>query len=151
MTSIRLAVLGALLTSGCGGTFNSRPRGCPEYALCPPPPGDTGDVDTGAEDLAPMAVCSVDDSEQSLPDALFAFDGSPSFSPDGGELVGFEWSILTKPETSVAVLSSRTGETTVLEGDAVGAYEVQLNVINELGYRSDEPCIIRVHVVDEAR
>ena len=145
MTWIHCAVLSILLV-GCGGL---RRDDCPDNALCAPPRGDLPDgLDTAVQVEYPAALCDVDSTEQSLPDALFAFDESASFSPDGLQLVGYEWSILDQPEGSFAGLSSLTGQATVLEGDAVGLYDVRLNVINELGLRSDEPCIIQVEVVD---
>ena len=41
----------------------------------------------------------------------------------------------------------RQGEDTLLDADAVGTYEVELNVVDELGIRSDDPCVQTVEVV----
>ncbi|MFT6817744.1 MAG: hypothetical protein ACJATT_001554 [Myxococcota bacterium] len=145
MAPIRWVVF-VLLGMGCGPWRSGE---CPDNSLCPAPPRETGDVDSGTDMMSPVAICEVNHAEQSLPDALFTFDGAASFSRMGGEIIGFEWSVLEQPEDSFATLSSMTGQTTVLEGDAVGPYDVQLNVIDSLGTRSEEPCVIRVHVIDD--
>ncbi len=139
-------IAGLVLLGGCGPN-----RGNLNVVICDCdiPPSDTGDTGSAQGPQVPVAMCEVDTSELSFPDPHFSFDGGASFSPVGLDIVGYEWAIVDQPEGAAPALSVLLGQTTVLQADAVGAYDVRLSVMDELGLRSEEPCIIRVHVVDE--
>ncbi|MGK0347913.1 MAG: hypothetical protein ACI855_004000 [Myxococcota bacterium] len=150
--SVAMVVIVAVV-SGCGampGTTHNSCEGLATSVFCSlPPPEDDLQEEVVEDSEVPVAVCEVDDSEQSLPNTRFEFDGAASYDPFDLEIVGYEWTLLERPAGSVAELADFTSQTTVLEGDAVGSYDVQLNVVDDLGLRSEEPCVIRVHVVDE--
>lgn len=59
--------------------------------------------------------------------ATVAIDGSKSFDPSGDLLV-YQWSILTKPAGSTALLSSNTTAQTILTPDLPGSYVIRLSV-----------------------
>ncbi len=142
-----------VMVSGCGalpGITHNSCEGLATSIVCSPaPPASDEPEEVVGDSDVPVAACGVNTGEQSLPHTRFEFDGTASYDPFGLEIVGYEWTLLEQPESSVAELADFTGRFTVLEGDAVGAYDVQLNVVNELGLRSEDSCIIRVHVVEE--
>ena len=114
-------------------------------------PSPDGTLDTGrAQDpdgpgplqSAPIAFCSVDSNPVSPPFETAILDGSASYSPDGIDIVGYEWSLAIAPDGNGAALSSRTDSATRLMPQLAGVYIVQLTVLDERGFRSEEPCEI---------
>jgi hypothetical protein len=89
----------------------------------------------------------VDANELDLSDATFTFTSTGSYSPQGLEIVAYEWELRDSPAGSSAGLNSERGEDTTLDADAVGTYEVELEVVDELGIRSDDSCVQTVEVV----
>ncbi len=143
MTSVaRLCLFATLsLFAGCvkgecdvGFCVDDSPSNTPRPSSEPAPDG-------------PVAECDVDASELDLGDATFTFTSAGSYSPDGLEIVAFEWELRDSPADGSAGLSAERGEDTLLDADAVGTYEVELNVVDELGIRSDDPCVQTVEVV----
>ncbi len=93
---------------------------------------------TGTSLEKPVAVCSTTPSE---PFALYdtvTFFGSDSYDPAGGEIVGWEWSLISKPAGSAVAMPSGTGaDRTGLVPDIVGEYTAELVVTNDSGEASE--------------
>ncbi|MBW1953820.1 MAG: PKD domain-containing protein [Deltaproteobacteria bacterium] len=64
-----------------------------------------------------------------------------SWDPDGDPLT-YEWTILTKPEGSTAVLSDSASATPTFIADKRGTYEVQLIVTDSWGAKSDPDTVV---------
>ena len=94
-----------------------------------------------------MAVCSSTPEE---PYALYdtvTFIGADSYDPSGGEIVGWEWALIAKPEGSSVAMPSGTGsDRTGLVPDLVGEYIAELVVTNDNGEHSD-PCYTTVNAI----
>ena len=110
---------------------------------------DTGLAFDEVDGDAPIALCSVNQNPIQPPFETATFDGSQSYDPNGGEIVGYEWSLAAAPQGNGAALSSRTGVTTSLSPQLAGTYRVELTVQNELGLRSQEPCVIELQATPE--
>ena len=130
--------LGTLALTACKQEFEAIPQDQDVES-----PLDT--VDTAADPIdgdAPIAVCTVNKNPVQPPFETAVFDGAASYDPNDHEIVGYEWSLTNTPAGNSAALSSRTGPTTTLTPQLAGTYRVELTVINDLGLRSEEPCVI---------
>jgi hypothetical protein len=82
----------------------------------------------------PVAICSATPEE---PYALYdtvTFIGADSYDPSGGEIVGWEWALIAKPEGSAVAMPTGTGsDRTGLVPDLVGEYIAELVVTNDNG------------------
>ena len=101
------------------------------------------------EGEAPIALCSVDRNPIQPPFETAMFDGSASYDPNEREIVGYEWYLAEAPNGNDAALSSRTGANTSLNPQLAGTYRVELTVQNDLGLRSEEPCVIELQATPE--
>lgn len=118
-----------------------------------PIPGNVGpgDTDTDTEIVitdphAPVAVCSVDRNPVQPPFETATFDGSQSYDPDGGELVEYDWRLVSAPAGNTEGLESPSAVSTRFTPLLAGNYFVDLTVVNEAGLRS-EPCSITLQAV----
>jgi len=105
------------------------------------PAGATKAILTGTALENPVAICEVTPVE---PYALYdevTFIGSNSYSPSGGEIVGWEWALINKPDGSAVGMPSGGADRTGLVPDMVGEYTAQLVVTNDSGESSD-PCLV---------
>jgi hypothetical protein len=100
-----------------------------------------------AQSGQPIAVCRADpptvDANAEPTDLI----GSDSYDAEGGTIVAWDWTLLSRPPGSGAVLPTSSGA--VIRGfrpDLAGAYEVVLVVTNDAGLRS-EPCVTVVDAV----
>jgi len=59
---------------------------------------------------------------------ILNFSGNGSSDPDINDQLNFTWTLLSKPATSTATLSSSTGSTVTLTSDVAGNYQVSLVV-----------------------
>jgi len=107
----------------------------------------------GVENQCPVPRSSTE-SYDVAPLDIITLDGSPSNDP-GGEVVEWRWSIVTRPDGSVAKLvESYSDDTHPADGgpdddpatpearffvDVAGQYEFELIVVDELGQESCEP------------
>jgi hypothetical protein len=95
----------------------------------------------------PVAICSATPEE---PYALYdtvTFIGADSYDPSGGEIVGWEWALIAKPEGSAVAMPTGTGsDRTGLVPDLVGEYIAELVVTNDNGEHSD-PCYTTVNAI----
>ncbi len=115
-----------------------------------PPPEDTGD--TVIEEIlsdTPIAVCEVNKNPVQPPFETARFDGAASYDPNDLAIIGYEWALVAAPDGNGAALSTRTGPQTNLTPQLAGTYIVELNVINELGLRSEEPCTIALEATPD--
>jgi hypothetical protein len=95
----------------------------------------------------PIAVCSVTPDTVAANAEEATLDGSASYDPEGGALVAWTWTLLSRPAGSGAVLPGF--DTAMVEGfqaDLAGVYEFALVVENEAGLLS-EPCITTLEAV----
>jgi len=101
------------------------------------PAGATKAVLTGTALEEPVAICEVTPTE---PYALYdtvTFIGSNSYVPGGGEIVGWEWALIDKPEGSAVGMPTGGADRTGLIPDMVGEYTAQLVVTSDEGEQSD--------------
>lgn len=61
------------------------------------------------------------------------FDGSESHDPDGGDLVGYEWTVITKPAGSNASIQYITDSQVEFFVDFAGDYTIELTVTDDEG------------------
>jgi hypothetical protein len=101
-------------------------------------------VDEPVDGDAPIAMCTVNRNPVQPPFETALFDGGASFDPAGREIIGYEWSITNAPPGNAAALSSNIEQTTSLTPQLAGVYRVELTVQNDLGLRSEEPCVIEL-------
>lgn len=111
------------------------------------PAGSTKADITATSIEKPVAICSATPQE---PYALYdtvTFIGSDSYDPSGGDIVGWEWALISKAEGSSVAMPSGTGsDRTGLVPDIVGDYVAELVVTNDSGESSD-PCYTTVEAV----
>ncbi len=108
-------------------------------------------IDTGlATPWPPIAVCRVDANPVAPPSQTANFEGAASFSPSGLDIVGVEWSLSLAPDGNGAALSRRTGTTTSITPQLAGEYWIELSVIDELGIRSEQACVIVLRALPTA-
>ncbi len=94
----------------------------------------------GADFEYPVAV--IDCPGPTDPPRLVQLDGDDSFDPEGGSITAWWWTLASVPTDasgatiSAATLTNATGPDTALFLDAVGAYEIELVVANDVGVRS---------------
>ncbi len=143
----------ALLFLPCLGVVLS---GCPnENDFTPTPPDPDPPVDTVDTVIVqpdgdnPIAVCEVNKNPVQPPFETARFDGSASYDPNELDIIGYEWALVVAPDGNGVALSTRTGPETSLTPQLAGTYVVELNVINELGLRSEEPCTIALEATPD--
>ena len=136
--ALLLPLIGFTLAGCAKSDTDLRPG--PTDTIDPIETGETGIVVIEGEE--PIAVCSVNKNPVKPPFESATFDGSDSYDPNDHAIVGYEWSLVSAPPGNGAALSTRTGVTTSLTPQLAGTYRVELNVINDLGLRSLEPCAI---------
>lgn len=103
-------------------------------------------VNTADELAPPVALCTVDAEELSLPDAVFTFSDAGSYSEEGVAIIGYRWDLVEVPPTSEAEPRQNVGLQTSFEADLMGSYVMQLHVYDERGGESEAPCTLRVRV-----
>ncbi len=95
----------------------------------------------------PIAVCEATPDMVAANAETSTFDGSASYDVDGGEIVSYEWTLVTRPSGSGASLPSSRGATVPgFAADLAGLYEAALVVENQDGLRS-EACIAQLEAV----
>jgi len=80
---------------------------------------------------APIAVINGQQDYSPLDTAQF--DGSESHDPDGGDLQGYEWSVITKPAGSNASIQYLADDQVEFFVDFAGDYQIQLTVTDDEG------------------
>jgi len=89
----------------------------------------------------PIAVCVAN------PDTIHAwvdtanFEGDASYNPEGGDIIAYEWELLSRPAGSAQDLPTPLNQANLIDfrPDLAGDYVAQLVVTNEMGVQS-EPC-----------
>jgi hypothetical protein len=113
------------------------------------PAGSTRGELQGTSLEKPVAVCTSTPAE---PYALYdevTFDGSDSYVPGGGTIVGYEWALIAKPDGSAVSMPSGAATSptgTGLVPDLVGDYTAELVVTSDTGEAS-EPCYTTVSAI----
>lgn len=95
----------------------------------------------------PLAVCTADPATIAPGDRVNLL-GDTSYDPSGRTLTDYEWTLLEKPEASVARVSSG-GANRIAEPELAGTYVFELVVTNDAGVVSD-PCTVAVEVIPTA-
>lgn len=100
------------------------------------PSVDVKMVGNGGGDFEyPVAVVGCDATTE--PRKMITFDGTGSYDPSGYDPLTYEWSIVEVPSGSASSeLVNGTTDTTYLQTDIAGDYEVQLKVTNSIGLQS---------------
>lgn len=95
----------------------------------------------GLGSAGPVAVCSVEPAVVTSHDELPTWIGNESYDPAGAEIVSYEWTLLERPEGSMAEMpgDERDADRPDFVWDLAGAYLGRLVVENEHGQVS-EPC-----------
>jgi len=151
-----VAYLWALVSAPTGSTATIDPLRAPNTSITPDRLGDYDlslvvTDDAGQSDECscvlhsvngpPEALCpeSVSEAPVGVPVTLEG-DGE-----DDGVIVGFEWTVQTRPEGSAPSLAPTTQATTIFTPDAEGRYEIRFTVTDDLGYRGY--CVVTVDAV----
>lgn len=112
--------------------------------------GDIGPTRIGGSDaflmklrvnLPPVAICG--DNQLKIITETVELDGSGSSDSDG-DLITYEWSIVSSPPGSTAELSSTTAVNPTYEADMAGTYVVEL-IVND-GTEDSDPCSVTITV-----
>ncbi len=123
----------AVLVTGCGGSSSGN-------LSDPSSSGSGGTQGSGLESAnpqpansAPVASAGVDET---VPvGRVVSLDGSGSYDPDG-DLLTFQWTIISKPEGSSATLSGAESPNPSFVPDKIGSYVFQLIVVDSKGLAS---------------
>ncbi len=103
-----------------------------------------------AEATASIDGSSPSSSVQAAPGDVVELSGEESEATDGGELA-YEWAVIDLPDDSLAQLDfPDTDSQPQLEVDLVGAYVVELAVVDDNGVESCEPAIVNIDVVSDS-
>lgn len=96
----------------------------------------------------PVAV--IDCPATTAPPSNVSLDGSGSYDPAGNEPLTYAWFLNSKPQGSAAALTNAITDSTALNTDIAGDYEVQLQVFNSIGLPSaPERCFIDAVPADD--
>jgi len=107
------------------------------------PPEDTEDPDPDPE--LPVAVCDVSPNPVSPPFESATWLGVDSYDPEGGSIVGYNWTLVSIPGGStVSMPSGNDANRSPFVPDMAGNYIGQLVVTSESGLESD-PCDVTLN------
>ena len=99
----------------------------------------------GAE--GPIASCFVTPDEVSAHAETATWMGDESYDPSGGTIVDFDWTLISQPSGSSAVMPTGTGPNrSGFLTDLAGTYVGQLIVTNDRGESSD-PCTAELEAI----
>jgi len=106
---------------------------------------------SGVDVQCPIAIATVDEGEEVIPQTTLHLKGDQSYSPAGLNIKNWLWST-AQPEGSTSIfIPSPTFNNPVFEVNVAGYYEFSLTVTDSANVESCEPAIIPVVVVpDEA-
>lgn len=104
---------------------------------------------TAGVNRAPVADAGAD--QEADPLAPVTLDGSSSFDPDGHEPLGYEWTLVRRPEGSSAAILDPQIETPSFVPDLVGIYEAELWVTDSTGLKSLLPDRVVVTAIPAER
>ncbi len=108
---------------------------------------DAAHCEISIKDRIPVAVFSCTSSGKV--GETICFDASASYDPDGTEITGYSWSILTKPLGSQVGLSSQHTVNTCFSPDLEGIYSISLRVSSqsiagETAWSKNTDCVIQI-------
>ncbi|MFH1463103.1 MAG: hypothetical protein ABIO70_01830 [Pseudomonadota bacterium] len=114
-----------------------------------PNPEDTAPPVEPPSDL-PIARCSVSPNPVTPPFEAASWDGSASEDPSGGEIVKYEWALVSQPSGSAVALPTNVpGNGAIINNfvpDLAGDYVGRLVVTNDRGDISD-PCEVTLEAI----
>lgn len=99
--------------------------------------GDSGDTDLPLS--APVAICSVDPAEVLAIHEAADWIGNSSYDTDGGSIVDYEWTLVSSPPGTTAVMPGGSANRRGFSPDVAGEYIGELIVFDNDGLASD-PC-----------
>jgi hypothetical protein len=91
-------------------------------------------VVVSTQNSAPVAEAGADQYFEN-PDIIIQLDGSQSFDPDGDPIT-YAWTIISKPQDSLAELTNPNDVQPTFVADTVGDYIIELVVSDDLGTMS---------------
>jgi hypothetical protein len=109
-----------------------------EEDIVEPTPEDSAPPVEPPGDL-PIAVCSVSPNPVTPPFEVARWDGRDSYDPNGGEIVSWEWSLVSQPSGSAVHMPAGDAVRNDFAPDLAGEYVGRLVVTNGAGEVS-EPC-----------
>ena len=87
-------------------------------------------------------VAHAGEDSHDIINTVFSLDGSKSSAEQGGELTEYQWTLLQKPQGSVATLLQDSQMIAQLQPDVVGDYVVELVVVNGNNQVSDPAQVV---------
>ena len=100
----------------------------------------------------PLAIATVEEGQQVVPQTVLHLTGDQSYSPSGLAITSWFWEVPVAPEGTTSVfIPGATFDNPVFEVNIAGLYQFQLTVVDEVGADSCEPAVVDVVVIpDEA-
>lgn len=110
------------------------------------PAGSTKADLTATSLETPVAVCDVSPAEAYALYDTVSWLGSASYDPGGGEITGYEWALVSKPDGSSVSMPAGGADRDGMVPDVVGLYTAELVVTNDSGDQS-EPCRVTMEAI----
>ena len=101
----------------------------------------------GVAEVCPMPAIEVLEGEEVVPGTTLHFSGTGSYSPKGGKITNYQWTIKQPPASNQSLFPSNSAPTTTLQANLAGEYEVCLDVWDDLGVKSCAPKCIALLVL----
>jgi len=151
-------VLAILTLAACGPDYDVNGIHDP-----PDPPVDTavgprdtflGDTGTGPQDTEdspvsenpPIAICSVNPTEVTVPLEVATWQGGASYDPAGHAITKFNWTLTARPTGSAAFMPTGYTSNRNFYADLAGEYTARLIVTTD-DNRVSEPCEVTLNAV----
>jgi len=106
----------------------------------------------GVEVDCPVAIVTVEEGEQVVPQTVLHLKGDQSYSPGGLSIKDYEWSVTEAPEGNASIfIPSASFDNPVYEVNIAGSYTFCLNVRDDVNADACElSCITVLVIPDEA-
>ncbi|MFC3033718.1 PKD domain-containing protein [Pseudoalteromonas fenneropenaei] len=106
-----------------------------------------------------VTISSVSEQQNSAPNVIIhlakatlaknevlLIDGSQSYDPDSGDILTFNWEILSKPANSVVSLKALNSGKAEFAADTFGTYQLKLTVTDQNGASSNKTITLQVNI-----
>ncbi|MCK6505233.1 hypothetical protein L6R53_17845 [Myxococcota bacterium] len=117
---------------------DQRPEGGATVEITYPLP-DEECASGGGDPTLPVAVCTVSPGVVVDHADRATWIGADSYDPSGGSIVEYQWTLVSLPSGSAAVMPPGDADRSGFEWDLIGDYVGELVVVNDAGL-SSEPC-----------
>lgn len=108
---------------------------------------DTGTITTAPDEDRPVAICEVSPNPVEPPFEAATWIGTGSYDPQGDAIVDYDWTLISAPAGSTAVMPGGTGATrSGFTPDLAGDYTAIL-VVGTADGRSSDPCEVTLQAV----